>query len=114
MQPGDHRPAGRCSMGATLRLALLLVLGGCASVPPPPPVVVEEFTPQELLDARRLALARVLVDACTSEPTTDERIMVVDFILRHCKLGPVGCIRRACVRIANETCATPSTSIRFK
>lgn len=80
--------------------ALALILSACAAakvVPTP-----AEKQPSE--ESQRLAMAEFVVEICTEKATTEERILVADFILRTCKLPFLGCVRKACARTQGEAC----------
>lgn len=88
-----------------MRAALLGLLLACAHAAPaaaPAPEPAAEGPSQA--EVERYALAHLLTDACTDEPTTEDRIAVVDFVLRTCRASPASCLRKACRTLAREAC----------
>lgn len=71
----------------SMLVALVLLTADAPPAPPPP----EE-------DSGAI-VARLLVDACTDEPTTDLLVMQTTWTLQHCNWPLAICMRRACAAL---------------
>ena len=90
-----------------LRLGLLALITACAAHPVPaeptlPPAIPTSCLLGEEGESRSHLLARILVDACTAQPTDEVLIEHTLLILGSCHFGTQTCVRKACVRLRRE------------
>lgn len=92
-----------------MRWAVAALLLACVTAPAPKAKPPEKPTAAEIeaeQDSARFMLAKLLVDACTDEPTTFERIQIVEFVLKHCNYPPAMCLREGC-KAVQTLCRKP-------